>query len=526
MGVPLSAVPAVRKADKVAILSIEGPITSVTADSLKRRMDSAVADGADTIVIRLDTPGGELMSTLEICRMLKAEAPANTVAWIDPHAFSAGTVIALACRETVISPGGMFGDSAPVSPMGPIPQTERAKIESPLLAEVVDSARRNHYDEQVVQAFVSLGIELWLLENDQSGQRIAVDRAEYKAIYGEEPPDTIPTITPSEADAAPIAPWFETMMSGVGGGTTGSEDLSGMVQRPSSRARLGPGDSDQWTLLGQVVSSDRLLALTPAEAIAYGLVPRTIADERELKSFLGANSIRQYDRSWSESLVMFLVSWPVRIILIIIFLVCLFVEFALPGTGFFAAGSAGALLILLGAPWIVGLAQWWDILFVFIGLGLVGVELFLLPGGLVAGIGGALFLLAGLVGTFVSGDMNSTEMVDGIFRGIMIVMAGLIAAIVIMWWLGRKFEHSQFASRFVLKTETTGTAGGAPGPAAPGTPAIGEEGVAVTDLRPAGRIRCGEDVIDAVSSGRWIRKGDRVRVVRNQMHIEVESIQE
>lgn len=520
-----TSVPAVRKADQVAILSVKGPINNITASSLKRRLAAAVADGADTIVIRMDTPGGDLMSTLEICRMLKAEAPPNTVAWVDPYAFSAGTVIALACRETVITPGGMFGDSAPVSPLGPIPQTERAKIESPLLAEVVDSARRNHYDERIAQAFVSLGIELWLLENEETGERIAVDRAEYEAIYGGPPPETIPSITPSSQETPKIAPWFETLMSGAGApSSTQQEDLSGMVQRPSSRSRLGPEDRERWTLLGQIVSSDRLLALTPNEAIAYGFVPRTIADETELKQFLGANSIRRYDRSWSESLVMFLVSWPVRIVLITIFLVCLFVEFTFPGTGIFAAGSAASLLILLGAPWIVGLAQWWDILFVFLGIALVATEIFLIPGGLVAGISGALLILAGLVGTFVSGDMNSTEMVDGIFRGLLIVMTSLIASIVIMWWLARRFEHTSFASRIMLRTESApvnaSSRGGSFENAA--TVSVGDEGVAITDLRPAGRIRCGETVVDAVSSGRWIQKGDRIRVVRNEMSIEVE----
>ena len=64
-----------------------------------------------------------------------------------------------------MSPNSTFGDAAPVTQMGPIPATERAKIESPILAEVVDSARRNHYDEHLVEAFVSVGIELWLLEN-------------------------------------------------------------------------------------------------------------------------------------------------------------------------------------------------------------------------------------------------------------------------------------------------------------------------------------------------------------------------
>ncbi len=512
------AIPAVRKANQVAILTVEGPITSITASSLKRRLADAMADGADTVVIRLNTPGGELMSTLDICRMIKADAPPNTVAWIDPHAFSAGTVIALACREIVISPGGMFGDSAPVSPLGPIPQTERAKIESPLLTEVVDSARRNRYDERLVQAFVSLGIELWLLENTETGQRIAVDRSEYRDIYGDEPPDTIPSITPPAPDAAPIAPWFDALMSGM---PEAPEDISDMVQRPSSRTRLDAADRAEWVLIGQVVSSDRLLALTPAESIAYGMVPRTIANENELQAFLGAASLRTYERSWSESLVIFLVSWPVRIVLIIIFLVCLFVEFAFPGTGIFGVGSMAALVVLLGAPWIVGLAQWWDILFVLLGMALVAVELLLLPGTFVAGISGALLMLAGLVGTFVSGDMNSSELVDGLFRGILIVTTGLVGAVAIMWWLGRRFEHSRFASRFILRTDANpvGTRG-----TADDRPSIGAEAVATTDLRPAGRIRYGDQMLDAVSSGRWIRKGAVVRIVRNDMTIEVEEV--
>jgi len=309
----------------------------------------------------------------------------------------------------------------------------------------------------------------------------------------------------------------------MGGGASAGEDISDMVQRPSSRARLGTSDRDEWTVLGQVISSDRLLALTPTESIAYGMVPRTIADEDELKVFLGANSIRTYDRSWSESLVIFLVSWPVRIVLIIIFLVCLFVEFAFPGTGIFAAGSMGALLVLLGAPWIVGLAQWWDILFVLLGMTLVAVELFLMPGTLVAGISGAILMLAGLVGTFVSGDMNSGELIDGLFRGLLVVTTGLIGAIVVMWWLGRRFEHSRFASRFVLRTAVdSNTGSGSTG--TPYRPAIGDEGVAVTDLRPAGRIRCGDTVIDAVSSGRWIQRDTPVRVVRNELTIEVEEV--
>ena len=141
-------VPAYRQAQTVAIITIEGEVDSITASSFKRRLFEA--SDADAIVIELNTPGGGLLPTLQICYEIKNNAPPNTVAWIHPHAFSAGTIIALSCREIIAANNSTFGDAAPISAMGPIPATERAKIESPILAEVVDSARRNHYDEHLV----------------------------------------------------------------------------------------------------------------------------------------------------------------------------------------------------------------------------------------------------------------------------------------------------------------------------------------------------------------------------------------
>ena len=520
-------VPAHRQADHVEILTINGPIDSMTVQSIRRRLDEAMAAGADAIVLRINTPGGELMSTLELCRMLKADAPANTTAWIDPHAFSAGTIIALACRNIVITPAGMFGDSAPVSPLGPIPQTERAKLESPILTEVIDSARRHRRDEQLVQGFVSLGIELWLLQEKDTGQRICVDASEYEAIFGTPPPETIPSITPGtdgEAEApSPLSPFFEQMMSGG----APESDLGSMLQRPSSRPRLGPDDAEDWTLVKQVVSNDRLLALTPQEGSAYGLVDGTVRTEADLQAFLGARTMNTRHRNWSEHLTAFMVSWPVRLVLIVLFLVCTFIEMAAPGTGLFGFGAAVALVALLGAPWLAGMAQWWDILLVLLGLALVAIELLLMPGTIIVGAIGACAVLIGLIGTFVTGEMTSTEVWDGIFRGMLIVFTGLIASIIIASVLAHRFQRSGIASRFVLRSNVASMYGdGAPSGPVTDTvaPDVGVEGVAVTDLRPAGRVQCGDTIHDAVSSGQWIRRGAAIRIVHSGMTIEVEEI--
>lgn len=521
-------VPAHRQAEHVTVITINGPIDGMTVQSVRRRLAEAVEAGSDAIVIRMDTPGGELMSTLELCRMLKADAPPNTTAWISPHAFSAGTIIALACRTIVIQPGGMFGDSAPVSPLGPIPQTERAKLESPILTEVIDSARRNHRDERIVQAFVSVGVELWLLRNTSTGERICVDAGEYEAIYGDEPPRTIPSITPSgELEGMgenALTPFFEQFTGA--GADAAPGNLGSLMQRPSSRPRLGSEDRDAWQLVEQIISNDRLLALTPSQGRDYGLVDGLVRNDMELKRFLGARSITTRHRSWSEALTSFLISWPVRLVLIVIFIVSCFIEMAAPGTGVFGIGSAVALLILLGAPWLAGMAQWWDILLVLLGLLLVGAELFLVPGTLFVGAAGAVCILIGLVGTFVSGDMTSTETLDGIFRGMLVVFTGVVTAVVITGTIANRFQSSRFAQRFVLSSTVGSMHGAASSGGTSGTASmpVGTEGIAITDLRPAGRIRCGDTVVDAVSSGLWIETGARVRVVRSDMILEVEAI--
>jgi membrane-bound serine protease (ClpP class) len=172
-----TAVPAYRQANTVAVLTVHGPIDGITLRSLERRVRQAKADGADAIVLDIDTPGGALDSTLDICHLIRTESPANTVAWINPKAYSAGTIIALACREIVVGPNSAFGDAAPISPFGPIPITERAKVESPLLTEVIDSARTNHYDEKLVESFIGVGVELWMIEHKDTGERVFVDRA-------------------------------------------------------------------------------------------------------------------------------------------------------------------------------------------------------------------------------------------------------------------------------------------------------------------------------------------------------------
>lgn len=544
------AIPASRQANTVAVLTIREDIDRITLRSLERRVRQANRDGANAIVLEIDTNGGDAFVTLDICNLIKTEAPVNCVAWINTKAYSAGTIIALACREIVVAPKSKFGDAAPIQALPgvgimPLPPAERAKIESPILSEVVDSARQNHYDENLVQAFISVGVELWMIENVSTGAQSFVSKDEYILVFGEDPPKQKISITPpatgDSVQIRPVLPWFDISHDGVVGPeeqAPSPEQIKKEIELaqdlPSSRIAFTEADRGKWKLVGQVIANDRLLIVNQNEAIHYGLAQTVIANEEELKAYFGATKIIRYDRSWSESLVRFLTNPIVMGVLIVIMIVCGLIELAAPGLSVFGATAAIAFLILVGAPSLAGMAQWWDILLMLIGFVLVAAEIFVIPGFGVAGIAGVICLLIGLVGMFVTEDVTSPTQQSELLGGAVITLTSFLAAGVILWLVAKQVESIPVLNRLVLKSQVGDSQAGA-------TAQVGlleamgprhralepnDTGVAATDLRPAGRAMFDGRPVDVKSVGSYIERGKPVRVVTvDRFVIEVEEIE-
>ena len=536
-----TTIPAGRKAETIAVISIDGPIDGVTTRSIERRLQEAAQEGCDAVVLELDTPGGDLMATFDILELIRNKAPANTVAWVRPKAFSAGTIIALATREIIITPTGVFGDAAPIQGMPVVglrqlPAAERAKIEAPLLSEVVYDARRQGWDEKLVQAFVAVDVELWLIQNRTNGDRLFVDAAEYERIFGELP-------VPTRLARLP-APPARDQLSGLLGNSDGEEEaVPSLAERddtiefvqdfPSKRAVLGPDDASDWVLLGQVVSPDELLVLRADEAAAYGFTSGEINDETELKAFFGAGKIIRFDENWSERLVRFMTLWPVRAILIAVMLVGFFVEIAAPGYGAFGLVSLVSLALLLGAPLLAGMAEWWTVAAVLLGLMLVALELFVLPGFGVAGVLGGAFIFGGLVGTFIGGRPFDDSIRDDLVRGLLATSIGFLGAGVGIWLLWQNLPRLSSARRLILAESVGEIADDPSGRAMSARPdttnpvaiAPGMEGVTTTPLRTSGRVRIGDRLVDAQSAGAYIERGMKVRVIASdQFGIKVEEL--
>lgn len=192
--VQVSSIPAARQAERIAVITVEGAIDRITAVSVKRRLEQAEQGGFDGLVLEVNSPGGDLGACLEISQAIKSSSIRNTVAWVHDEAHSGGAIISLACREIVTSDPSSFGDALiilvdmfGVSGMQTLTPEQRTKALPPLMADVVDSARRSGYDEFLVQAIVTDGIELWQVENKETGERLAINEAEYRMLFDGEP---------------------------------------------------------------------------------------------------------------------------------------------------------------------------------------------------------------------------------------------------------------------------------------------------------------------------------------------------
>lgn len=552
-------VPAGRAAKNVAIITIRGEIDKWTAFGVERRLDAAVKGGADAIVFDIDTPGGELGAVLKICNAIKASPVTNTVAWVNPNAYSGGAIIALACREIVVSDPATLGDALPIVAdpirgVQALPDAEREKFLGPLISEVVDSARRNEHDEMLVQGIVRRGVELWLVEHVETGARLFVTEAQYRAAVGEEPGRTLPELVsatgsvggegdqPRVRDAEEASVVDDTLgragsMGGVGAGQETvylpaapgtsealKREVDANLEIAGSRSRrpdlLSPAHRGKYKPIEYVSDGKGLVVLKASQMVRYGVAQQVVKNDEELKAYFGAQSVARLNETWSERLVRFLTNPFVRGVLIVTFLLALFIEMTQPGVVLPGAIAGVALVALVVPPVLVDLAAWWGVAAVLVGIGLIVVEVLLIPGFGFAGVAGIILLFGGLVGIFVGGPAGlfpgTRHGMSELAFGTVTVFISTVTAIVLMYFIGRHIQSLPMLNRLVLSggAADEGPSEGLLSAMAPGEAVLktGDEGVAITPLRPAGRVEIGGNIVDVVVEGGFIGAGERVRV--------------
>ncbi len=261
-----------------------------------------------------------------------------------------------------------------------------------------------------------------------------------------------------------------------------------------------------------VAPAGKLLTLSTSEALKLKYAKAEVADEAAFLTAIGhANAnVVEVDPNWAERVVGFLTSPIVSPLLLSLGLLGLVFEIKAGAFGIGGLVSLASLGLFFGSSFLLGLAGWEVVLLLGLGAIALGVELFLLPGFGVAGILGIVSFTAAIVLALA----GTTPSWHDVGSALAILGAALTISAAVFFTFLRHLPNSPRFRRLVLADGHTAAEGYISAPAR--TDLVGKEGVAVTDLRPAGTAVLGEERLDVVTEGEFIRQGTQVRVVRSE----------
>jgi membrane-bound serine protease (ClpP class) len=252
-----------------------------------------------------------------------------------------------------------------------------------------------------------------------------------------------------------------------------------------------------------------LLTMTADEAKSAGYCDVVAPTMTEALRELGYEEprIQQTVAGWSEGLVTILTTPVASAILIMLGLGGII--YTIKTAHLSPIGGIGVVAIGLffGAQYMADLASYIEVLMFIVGIVLLVLEIFVIPGFGAAGIIGTILVVASLFLSLVSGFSY-----DAILVPLYTLAAAFVGLTILVALMVRYLPASNTFNRFALNAALP--AGGGDMLSASYQGLMGSEGAALTTLRPAGLALFGGERYDVITEGEFIVAGEQVRVVR------------
>lgn len=283
--------------------------------------------------------------------------------------------------------------------------------------------------------------------------------------------------------------------------------------------RMAEAMVDEDIDLDSIATEGKILTLSTSEAIKYGFCEAEMnsIDEIMKRSGIINYELQTFELGSTEKIIALFLNPFVSGILILIIIGGIYFELQTPGVGFPILASIIAVILYFVPNYLNGLAENWEIILFVVGIILIALEVFVIPGFGVAGILGLICTLGSLILVMLNNDFLDFSFVgaEEIFVSVATVVTGMLGAIIIMFFGGARLLNSRFVKRIALQ-EVQNTEEGFTSTVYRSKSLVGKTGKTFTRLRPSGRIEIEGEIYDAYTRGNFIDEGIEVIVVSDE----------
>jgi membrane-bound serine protease (ClpP class) len=440
------------------MLRIEGPITRRKVSQLKTIIGNELhSQHVNWLGVTIDSTGGDLEDCMELANVLAELDPSEvqTVAYVPAEASGGAALIALACDQLVMHPEAHLGGKGTLN-------IDRKTLDAAREPLKTAPGKNNAHSWSLMAAMIDPTIELFSCQNTKTGE----------------------------------------------------------VRYLSNEERTSLPDKSDWRQGARIKQAGEQLRLTAKRAEELDVASHVVGSFDEFKQLYGFNSdIPTAEPNWALELVEALSSPGLAILLLVIGFVGIYVELHAPGTGVGGFVAALAFLLFFWSNFLHGTAGWLEVLLFLGGIFCLLLEVLVIPGFGIFGLGGGAMILTSLVLASQTFVLPRTESQMAELRHSLTVVAAAMVVVV---------GASIALRRYLPKAPVFRTIVLEPTPEedlidldyreslADFSHLIGQKGTASTNLMPAGKAEFDGELVDVIAEGLPIDRGTPIVVTKTR----------
>ncbi|MGC4022648.1 MAG: NfeD family protein [Cyclobacteriaceae bacterium] len=359
--------------------------------------------------------------------------------------------------------------------------------------------------KEIVDLVMNFKKPIWVFINSDAASAGALISIACDSIYMS-PGASIGAATVVEGDGKAAPDKYQSYMRSI---------MRSTAEENHRDPRIAEGMVDERVVIDSIKQAGKVITFTTNEAIENHYCEAKVSSIEEI---LKRNKIENYEIDHftlgaTEKIIAIFLNPFISGILILCILGGIYFEFQAPGTMFPIIAAIVALALYLVPYYLNGLADYWEIIALMIGIVLLIAEIFIIPGFGVAGILGITLTMVSLILIMLNNDFFNFEFVPlgDIVQATFAVIGGISGGALLLFFGGARLTQTKAFKRIAL-TDTQESAQGYSVNAS-SKELIGKKGIAYTVLRPSGKVMIEDQVYDAFTRGEYIQKGEPIEVI-------------